>query len=552
MTALIDRVGFEVDAVDLFCGFGGSSQGIHAAGVTVRAAANHNERAVETHAANFPDTDHWRADLVDRESGDYVDVKDLPRARFLWASPSCKNHSQSNAQKIYAQGRQASFDGFGDDFDDVAYARSERSRVSMSCVLRYAYYHQPEIVVVENVCDVAFWGPGRDGSTFRWWLNELHLLGYETEPCWFNSMFFPPCPQSRDRVYIVAWRRGNTRPDLDYHPPATCTSDTCQGARVDAVQTWKRRTAAWPLPKWGKYDTQYTYTCPDCRARVHPDTRPALDALDLSIPCTRIGDRDRPLVPATRARILAGLQRHGFVPVITAGAGNGFESTPGNRARPLDWPLLTQSTTATHALATPPPGFLVQTAHGGRLHDVDRPHPTVCASDDRLSLVVPLRRHGTARGVNEALPTVCAGGGHHALLMRNNSSKNGAEMVTSALEPARTFTTTGHQSLLMPYYRTGVAQHTGRPAPTVTTRDRCAFVDATGVTARQFDDMIDECGFRMLEADPEIRLAMAFSPAYILLGNKGEKVAGLGNAVTPPPASWITERCAATLRGVAA
>ena len=32
---------------------------------------------------------------------------------------------------------------------------------------------------------------------------------------------------------------------------------------------------------------------------------------------------------------------------------------------------------------------------------------------------------------------------------------------------------------------------------------------------------------------------------------KGEMTAGLGNAVTPPVANWITERCLATLRGAA-
>lgn len=65
MTALIDRIGAEVDAIDVFCGYGGSSQGIHAAGATVRAAANHSALAIECHAANFPDVEHWQCDMVD-------------------------------------------------------------------------------------------------------------------------------------------------------------------------------------------------------------------------------------------------------------------------------------------------------------------------------------------------------------------------------------------------------------------------------------------------------------------------------------------------------
>jgi len=42
----------------------------------------------------------------------------------------------------------------------------------------------------------------------------------------------------------------------------------------------------------------------------------------------------------------------------------------------------------------------------------------------------------------------------------------------------------------------------------------------------------------MLEPDPEFRRAMAFEDDYILLGNKMQVVSGLGNAVTPPTATW--------------
>jgi site-specific DNA-cytosine methylase len=61
------------------------------------------------------------------------------------------------------------------------------------------------------------------------------------------------------------------------------------------------------------------------------------------------------------------------------------------------------------------------------------------------------------------------------------------------------------------------------------------------------DDDLAAVRFRMLEPDPELRRAMAFEDAYILLGNKTEMTSGLGNAVTPPVASWITKRVLATL-----
>lgn len=66
MTATIARRGATVDAIDFYCGFGGSAaQGIKAAGADIKAAANHSQLAIDCHAANFPNVDHYRADLVD-------------------------------------------------------------------------------------------------------------------------------------------------------------------------------------------------------------------------------------------------------------------------------------------------------------------------------------------------------------------------------------------------------------------------------------------------------------------------------------------------------
>lgn len=58
---------------DLFCGAGGSSTGaVSVPGVNARLAANHWDRAIETHNANHPDTDHLQAD---RPTVDIDDVR---------------------------------------------------------------------------------------------------------------------------------------------------------------------------------------------------------------------------------------------------------------------------------------------------------------------------------------------------------------------------------------------------------------------------------------------------------------------------------------------
>lgn len=70
-------------ALDLFCGAGGSSTGMAAAGVRVVMAANHWQLAVDVHQANHPKADHDCADIS------AVDPRRYPATDILWASPEC-------------------------------------------------------------------------------------------------------------------------------------------------------------------------------------------------------------------------------------------------------------------------------------------------------------------------------------------------------------------------------------------------------------------------------------------------------------------------------
>jgi DNA (cytosine-5)-methyltransferase 1 len=54
----------EITAVVDYCGAGGESQGLVEAGITVVQAANHFDKAIETHAANHSGTDHLLTDLL--------------------------------------------------------------------------------------------------------------------------------------------------------------------------------------------------------------------------------------------------------------------------------------------------------------------------------------------------------------------------------------------------------------------------------------------------------------------------------------------------------
>lgn len=531
-----------VTVTDLFCGAGGSSLGAALAGARLLMAANHWSTAIDVHQAHFPEARHDCADITQ------VDPRRYPRTDILLASPECTNHSQARGVS-----RKRQDPSLWDAPDPAA----ERSRATMWDVPRFAEQMDYAAVVVENVVEATKWRLWP-----AWWM-AMEALGYVGRVLSHNSMHHGVA-QSRDRIYVV-WTKPGIAPDLDLEQTAWCGH--CEQLRA-CRQTWKNGRRV------GRYRQQWVWTCTLCRRPVEPATEPAASIIDWQLPCPRIGDRARPLAPATRARILAGLQRYGWAPITTTGAGNVHERTPGNRARSIDEPLPTQQTTATSALATPP-GFAVNTAHGGRLHDLTDPHPTVCASDDRLSLVVPLRTNGVAALPTTPLPTITAGGNHHGLLVRNygnpggdpgrhvtpageplrtltttsppallmRNNTGGEEMCTPVEEPARTMTTAGHQSLLMPYYGRSIPQPVDVPLPTVPTRDRFALVD--------LDEIVDDCGFRMLEPY-EVAAAMAFPAGYIPLDlAKKDQVKLAGNAVTPPVMAWIVGRVVQALEAAA-
>jgi hypothetical protein len=76
----------------------------------------------------------------------------------------------------------------------------------------------------------------------------------------------------------------------------------------------------------------------------------ALNAIDFSIPATRIGDRDEPLKPKTRARVLYGLDKYGRRPLqVTTNNISGVAC----RVRGVDDPLFGQTGSLTTALVSP-------------------------------------------------------------------------------------------------------------------------------------------------------------------------------------------------------
>lgn len=518
---------------DHFCGMGGSSAGaIQIPGVRLTAAANHWQLALDVHNENHPDAMHTRADLS------VISPAFFPYTELAWFSPSCPGHSQ--ARGVERDHMEDSLWG-----ESLPVEAAARSRATMWDVVRFAAHHLYLSVIVENVIEVAKWGPKESpGLIFGNWLTSMVNLGYRYEIVCFNAMHAQaeglPAPQSRDRIFIVFTLEGNPAPDLDSvrSPGAWC--GTCEGI-VSTVQWWKR-----PGNKVGRYRAQYLYRCVKCAEVVEPYWVAAETIIDWSLRGERIGDRARDLAPKTRARIAAGIARY-WLPLVVP-----VEGREGKEARPLNQPLRTQTSRNETGLA-----FMVAEKGTSDSHirasaySIEHPLRTVAAAANHHGLVTPY--YGTsdgAKSTDEALGTVTAVD-RWALIMRNvNNRGNGQAMSTPVSEVMRTQTASVSQSLLMRNNGGGAEMTTpvSEVMRTVTTAGHQSLLTADDLAKAA--EYVDEVRFRMLEPI-ECKRAQAFDTDYKMQGTKRQQVRLAGNAVPPPMARDLVACVVRSLEGVA-
>ncbi len=504
------------DLTDMFCGCGGSSQGAQSAGAEVKLAMNHWDLAIESHNENFPETVHVCADV--RE----MDPRRYRSTTLLWASPECTNHSLAKGKKRTTAQLKLLENG---ELDPAA----ERSRATMWDVVRFSEYHDYQMVFVENVIDARKW------RLFNAWIKAMSDLDYEYHICYFNSMFFG-VPQSRDRMYVVFWKKGTKAPNLDYRPVMYCPK--CE-KDVNAVQSFKK------LFRWGAYGDrrQYLYRCPTCAEKTEPYLTPAYTVIDWANPGTRIGDRKRPLKESTLRRIRAGLDKYGDQVLVVKLTRNHAKNL---RAQPASRPLTTQTSRQEDALTIPPSAVLVFKANADAISPAD-PLTTIVAAGTQHALVrLPYMTVNYSPGydipITGQMATITATD-HHALVQPTPfiSCYYRHQSTNHVGHPLPTIVGTLKHALVSPppmvmsyYSRDSAIKHVGEPVGTITGGPRHALVVPE-------KPEVDDCYFRMFTPF-EIKLGMAFHPDYIVKGNKRDQVKQCGNAVNPPPAEWLFQR----------
>ena len=367
--------------IDLFCGAGGTSEGVFLADCdsTVTACVNHDRKAIESHRANHPNAKHFIEDIRNPEVVFFLNLRVRALKKMypnciitIWASLECTNFSKAKGGK----------------------PRDGDSRTLANHLFMYLDALSPDYLMIENVTEFMAWGPldkkgkpvsRKRGEDYLKWVDQVKERGYRFEHKELNSANFGAFT-SRNR-YFAQFAKG----DLPIVWPEQSHSKKLSDLMDKGLKKW----------------------------------RAVREVLDFTIQGKSIFNRKRPLVENTLKRIYAGLIKfiangdESFIKkyysgrpmgkVISIESAAGTVTTFGNQALvncefmlkynsinkktgkhvppSVDEPCPTVAAQNRLGLATV--NFLHGYYGNGKVHSVDDPSPTVCTKD-RYGLVTPL------------------------------------------------------------------------------------------------------------------------------------------------------------------
>ncbi len=500
--------------VDAFAGGGGASTGIEQAYAElgldpIEIAVNHDEDALQMHAANHPETLHVREDVFKADMRKLVGRR---LVRLLWLSPDCKHFSKAKGGKPV----------------------EKRIRGLAWIAVKWGAQLKPRVIILENVEEFQEWGPlvfrdgawypdpERKGLTFKRFLGRLRAQGYRIEHRQLRGKDHG-APTVRRRLFLVCRR--------DAEP------------------------IVWPQPSHGKGTAKAYRTAAEC--------------IDFGIPvCSIFATREeakawaklhgtgvpqRPLKENTMRRIGRGTWRYvinaaePFIVPVT--------QTSDQRVHPIGEPLRTITTAkgGEFALCVP---TLINTRNGERIgqaprvRDIREPYATVSAAGSQGALVMAfLAQHNTGmvgHDLRVPLSTIVGKGSTQQLVTSHlvklkGTCKDGHPLT----EPMATIQAGGWhlgevRAFLSKYYGTEQDPRLEEPLHTVPTRARLGLVYVRGEAYE-----IVDIGMRML-TPRELARAQGFPDSYVIdRGADGRKLSKatqirmIGNSVCPPVAKAL-------------
>lgn len=322
--------------VDYFCGFGGWLKAVELLReqgypLQIICGINHDPLALEVY----------------KRSGVVVKLTDIreealaemvPDADYGLFSPTCKGYSNGGGESYQSRHTDTLFPELYPKKPN--HDKHLQERLLIHQVSRFTRAKRYPIVFVENVI-----GMGKDPE-FKKLYHEMCAapsekgLGYQMrQMCLDAAVFGAAC--HRNRTYLVF-----AHPDIDLPKTIPAPRVVCEYCEKEVFpyQLWGKKHTTSPL-RWGEYQQQYWYHCPDCHRRVFPPMRAAREILDLSLPMETV-EKSNIRSPNTYASIAAGIARYQGAPFLRTYNGNPVYST-------LDEPLRTVVTNDRLALTIP-------------------------------------------------------------------------------------------------------------------------------------------------------------------------------------------------------
>lgn len=539
--------------IDLFCGAGGTTTGIHRSGVaTVLACVNHDPLAIASHAANHPDVLHMTEDIRTLDTAPIVELVKQTRARdpeaviVIWASVECTNFSKAKG----------------------GLSRDPDSRTLAEHLYRYFNDIDPDYIQVENVVEFLDWGPltkKRDKKT-----GDL-LVRRNAKKDALDYVYVPDMSQRGKwfktwcRHIQHAWWSGKHKPVYD------CEYRTLNAADFGAYTTRTRlfvqfakkgKPICWPKP------THTRKTWKACR-----------DVLDLEDPGASIFGRKKPLVDSTLRRIYEGIVK--FCPTNPAGSftfmqryfsGDGHVSSIKQPCGVL--------TTIPHQWVTSVT-FMDNHFGNSSATSVDVPCGTLCTKEQRYPTTAVFTYSYYSGGgqlgtVESPFPAVLTIPKQRIVECVFLDQQFGKSSAGSLDRPFPAVTTNPHYSAVTPQFlrlpmrpqESNLVYTLDRPMPTVLTRDyyylhSVSYEEYKNCVPQEGDTKmmlklkhmmrskgISDIKMRAISITESLRV-MGFGEDYTLLGTKAQQRKYIGNAVECTVAGKMAEAVAEAVSEVA-
>jgi DNA (cytosine-5)-methyltransferase 1 len=511
--------------IDLFCGAGGVTTGIHRARykgkefAKVIACFNHDPMAIASHESNHPETVHFLENILTADLTDVREIVERLRRQdpycliFIWASLECTNFSKAKG-------------GLPRDGD---------SRTLADGLFRYLDELNPDGLWIENVEEFMSWGPldengkpvsKKSGQDYMRWINEVQSYGYSFDYRILNAADYGAYT-SRKRYFAQFMR-----PELPIIWPEATHSKKPAGGCFGTLEKWKA----------------------------------VKDVLDFNDEGESIFTRKKPLSDKTMERIYAGLLKY------VAGGKEAFMlkynsmTKDGKHIPPsLDEPCHT--ITCQSRLGIVNTEFIAKYySTGGQLNSVEEPAATL-PTKDRLSLVQPkfwidkqYSGVGNHQSVEQPAGTVLTNDKHSLVNASFLMGTNYDNKPTSLEAPAPNVTANRKWSYLVNPSWGGFPTSTEQPSPVIVARQDKApmylvvsesgqltieIYESDSACVRNIKEFMAAYGIvdikmRMLKI-PELLRIQGFGDQYVLRGTQADKKKFIGNAVEVNQATALIE-----------